>query len=96
MNQHNFNSELRLRISEVLFYVWDPIGVNDLPQARDEYDSYADAVWRMAIEKKSKNEISAYLLNVTTAMMEVEPRPDHDDNVAELIIEWFRYLAGKD
>jgi hypothetical protein len=30
-------SELFRRIDEILFYVWDPIGVNDSPYARDEY-----------------------------------------------------------
>lgn len=35
-----FERELCLRINEVLYYVWDPIGVADTPRARDEYDSY--------------------------------------------------------
>ena len=32
------------RIDEVLFYVWDPIGVSDFPAARGEYSSYVDTL----------------------------------------------------
>ncbi len=32
--------ELYQRIDEVLYYVWDPIGVSDEPCARAEYSSY--------------------------------------------------------
>ncbi len=28
-------------VSEVLYWVWDPIGINDQFAARDEYDTYA-------------------------------------------------------
>ena len=28
------------RVDEILHYVWDPIGVAGIPEARDEYDSY--------------------------------------------------------
>jgi hypothetical protein len=31
-------------VSEVLFYVWDPIGVNGMISCRDEYDDYVAAV----------------------------------------------------
>jgi len=29
--------ELYRRTDEILHYLWDPIGVSDTPQARDEY-----------------------------------------------------------
>lgn len=32
--------ELYRRVDEVLFYVWDPIGVANSPAARDEYYGY--------------------------------------------------------
>ena len=31
-------------VSEVLYYVWDPIGVADFPGPRDEYDAYVAQV----------------------------------------------------
>ena len=32
------------RIDEVLFYVWDPIGVSEFPAARGEYSSYVETL----------------------------------------------------
>ena len=37
-------SKLENFVSEVLFYVWDPIGVNGMPSCRDEYDNYVPIV----------------------------------------------------
>ena len=38
------HQELYGRVGEVLHYLWDPIGVSGVPQARDEYDSYVPQV----------------------------------------------------
>jgi hypothetical protein len=35
-------------IREILLRDWDPIGVNDVPEAQDEYDSYVGGVYRLA------------------------------------------------
>ena len=32
-------------IGEVLMQHWDPIGVNDVPEARGEYDAYRRLHW---------------------------------------------------
>jgi hypothetical protein len=34
-------NNLESAINEVLHYIWDPIGIQDMPAARDEYESYA-------------------------------------------------------
>lgn len=36
--------ELERRVDEVLFYKWDPIGVNEYVTARAEYRSYVSTV----------------------------------------------------
>ncbi|GGX39950.1 hypothetical protein [Saccharospirillum salsuginis] len=36
--------ELERRVDEVLFYKWDPVGVNHYVSARAEYRSYVPAV----------------------------------------------------
>jgi hypothetical protein len=38
----------RAGVSELFWTEWDPIGMNNAPQARDEYDAYADQVLRHA------------------------------------------------
>jgi hypothetical protein len=38
------SDELERRVDEVLFYKWDPIGVNNFVSARAEYRTYVPAV----------------------------------------------------
>jgi len=46
--------ELEQRVDEVLFYVWDPIGVSDTPAARGEYSSYTMTVLKHILEEDLK------------------------------------------
>lgn len=39
------DNELFRRVDEVTHYIWDPIGVSGIPQARDEYNSYLTAIF---------------------------------------------------
>ena len=43
----DIGNELLTRVDEVLHYLWDPIGLSEIPEARDEYSSYADVVFSM-------------------------------------------------
>ena len=36
--------EMEKRVSEILFYVWDPVGVQPMPSCRDEYEDYVPLV----------------------------------------------------
>lgn len=36
--------EIETRVSEILYYVWDPIGINGIPACRDEYEDYVPIV----------------------------------------------------
>lgn len=56
------SKEARLvRVQEILFYEWDPIGVNTYPQCRDEYDSYAPAILRMLEEGADEYRLTQHL-----------------------------------
>jgi len=50
---------------------WDPIGINDVSEAEDEYDSYVRGVYRMLIARRSAAEIFAYLWWVETENMDL-------------------------
>ena len=40
----HLSSRINTIVGEVLHYVWDPIGVAGVPQARGEYDAFVDGV----------------------------------------------------
>jgi hypothetical protein len=88
----DYNMELKQRIDEVLYYVWDPIGVSDAPEARNEYSSYVGMILNAAIEGKSKENIAKYLTEIANVRMGLDPGVDHDIYTAELIIKWVQLL----
>lgn len=49
---------------------WDPIGVAGVPEAADEYDSYAANAYVMLMDERATAEaIAAYLLDIATRHM---------------------------
>lgn len=67
-------------VRDILLRDWDPIGVSDIPEAKDEYDSYADTVFSMLINQKADtDEIASYLFRVATERMRLA-----DHGMAEL------------
>lgn len=80
--------ELYRRVDEVLYYVWDPIGVATSPAARDEYQGYLPTVFTMLQEGMDASPIAAYLDNVATGSMGLDANPEHSRRVAELLLDW--------
>jgi hypothetical protein len=67
-------------VDEILFYEWDPIGVNDHLGARDEYGSYAGGICRMlhegADEIKLANHLG-FLGRVTMGLPQIDEEHNH-------------------
>ena len=84
------DNELLTRIDEVLHYLWDPIGVSDMPAARDEYSSYASVVFGMLKRDESAEEISRYLREIRVVNMGIGRLDDrsNEDQIAGLVIGW--------
>lgn len=50
---------------------WDPIGVKDIPEAADEYDSYLGDVYRLVVQHAPASKIAEYLRWVEVERMEL-------------------------
>ncbi|MCC2617130.1 hypothetical protein LJ739_12830 [Aestuariibacter halophilus] len=79
--------ELYRRVDEILHYLWDPIGVSDIPLARDEYHSYLPKVFSLVISEAKHHEISEYLVKVESGSMGMSPNNGKAIEVAKLLIE---------
>jgi hypothetical protein len=90
-----FEKELYQRTDEVMHYVWDPIGVAGIPQARDEYDSYLPQVFSMLIERKTEAEIAAYLSEIEGDRMGLTPATENAAQVASVLTDWCETLRVK-
>ena|SRR5215203_46486 len=81
-------NELYQRIDEVLHYIWDPIGVNGVPAARDEYYSYLPHVFGLLKEGADEAKIADYLGTVSGEWMGMETNRNRDLEVAQILTEW--------
>jgi hypothetical protein len=81
------NVMLHEKVRTILLRDWDPIGVNDLPEAQDEYDSYVQPISEMLKQGKDVNEVYAYLRWVVKDYMCLDGNEDTDRAIAEKLVK---------
>lgn len=57
------------KIQNILLKEWDPIGIQEIPEAQDEYDSYIGSIYNLINSRKSASEIFEYLWNIEIKYM---------------------------
>ena len=76
---------LRAQIRDVLLSTWDPIGINDEPNAQDEYDSYIGPIYDLRVNEASDVALIDYLHWAVYENMGLDAsREDMRDTVAAL------------
>ena len=68
MNKYK-SHQVREQISQILWEKWDPIGVNDTPEARSEYDGYVASIFTLLMQGTSDEKIAALLRQHETVNM---------------------------
>lgn len=61
--------ELTAEVDRILWEEWDPIGVNDLSENRDEYSSYVPAVVEKLRKGATHESMSKLLSSLSREMM---------------------------
>lgn len=79
--------EYHRAIREILMKEWDPIGVSDVPEAQDEYDSYIPHIYGLLIHHKTEQEIFRYLWELETDYIGLCGNRQQTEKVAKLLIE---------
>ncbi len=77
---------LRDAVRELLFKRWDPIGINDEPLVRNEYDSYAPQIWRMLRDGADETKIAHHQRKLRTNSMGLAADDEHDRLIARELI----------
>jgi hypothetical protein len=57
-------SEIQEQIRQVLLHDWDPIGVQEFPEAQDEYDSYVGGVYSLLVSHAQDEELLEHLYQI--------------------------------
>ena len=79
--------KLYKRTDEILHYMWDPIGVSGIPQARDEYQTYLPQVFKLLLNKNSNEEIAKYLNDIVENNMGLNKNHQASLEVAEILLD---------
>ncbi len=71
MNQHRDARARQIgqNIRDVLLHEWDPIGVQDVPEAQDEYDGYVGGVYGLLVSGASAEQLAEHLWKIETDTM---------------------------
>jgi len=77
---------LHKAIHKALIEEWDPIGVRYIPEAQDEYDSYAPEIYKMFISRKPKHEIFEYLWWLEVEHMELSGDRQRTETFTERLL----------
>lgn len=78
--------KLYRQTDEILHYMWDPVGVAGVAQARDEYHSYLPKIFQLLLNKKSKEEIAAYLNDIEENRMGLTSNKSATLEIAEILL----------
>ena len=81
-------------IKVALLKEWDPIGVKDVPQAQDEYDSYAPHIYTLITTRQ--HELSDYLWWLETEHMGLTGDRKATEQFAERLLSVAREIGMKD
>jgi hypothetical protein len=79
-------SGLDLEVKNVLLLEWDPIGIRAYPEADDEYDSYVPRVSQMLRERKTAEELYAYLRLLEVERICLDGDEAHTRNIANRLM----------
>lgn len=74
--------EIQNIIGQILLHDWDPIGVSNMSEARDEYNSYVGKVYRLLASKPSINEIVDLLCEIEAEWMGLTPDKERLQTIA--------------
>src|SRR5690606_19099897 len=75
-------------IDEVLHYVWDPIGISGVPQARDEYGGCVGPVFDLLRSGAAALEISSHWEAIASDRMGLPGRKERADEAASILTDW--------
>jgi hypothetical protein len=82
-----FAKDRQNAIRELLMREWDPIGVADVPEAHDEYDSYVSQIYGLLVRREPRHKLVEYLWWAETENMGLFGNRERTERVADLLLQ---------
>ncbi len=73
-------------VRDVLWREWDPIGVNQYPQAGDEYDSYVPTIVQFLHRHVDRHRLIDHLWSIETVDMGLCGNRGHTESIADRLL----------
>lgn len=89
------DEELYRRVDEVLHYIWDPIGVSGVPQARDEYYFYLPDVFKLVKDEAPAEIIAQHLTEIVVNRMGLDGTMQDALEIVSILRDWKKALDEK-
>ena len=80
--------ELIKRIDDILYYIWDPIGISNEPQTRNEYSSYVPEIFDLTKRNASEEVIAQKLNYIQTEIIGLNSNFAHCRYVSRIIADF--------
>jgi len=74
----------------ILLTKWDPVGVNGVAEAEDEYDDYIPRLLSAVRANVDASDVSRMLLEIETQDMGLAPAPERAEAAAQALIKLAR------
>jgi hypothetical protein len=87
MKNLNESKFLHEKVKYVLLKEWDPIGINSIEEAQDEYDGYIPALVSMLNAGKNSEEILHHLCWIEIERMGLAGNIEHTRKIAEKLCD---------
>ena len=88
----NYTEEPCRRVDEILYYIWDPIGVAAEPSTRDEYERYVAGLISLLETNADSKQFAAYLDDIAKNQIGLQTNDKHSLGVARLMLAWKSWL----
>ncbi len=76
-------NNLQESVKQIILSAWDPIGINQIPEAEDEYDAYVLPLCGLIMRGSSVEEIFKYLRKIETEHIGLGGNREHTLAVAQ-------------
>ena len=73
-------------VRAILLKEWDPIGVANVPEAQDEYESYVGEVYVILIRHQARHTLVDHLWRVETEHMGLAGNRGHTEAIADRLL----------
>jgi len=86
------DAELYRRVEEIVHYLWDPIGVGGIPQARDEYYGYMTAIYGR-VQAGDLDELVECMKRFATENMGLLFEKERTVEAASAMLAWKEFVS---